>query len=305
MGDSQLAGPSKTSSKGKTSSNSTLLKRKVRSTSPISTNNKILDKKRISSKEINLQKNLPLKSHVNLNKNIDTPAISDINTHNENTINTLAEQTLNETSSSPLPFLSQQSQQCSSNTVNMSSPILNSIPSVPVSNRYETLSDMEEDCIVERQNEIKVHKPPPIKIKNLSNYHGLCSNLRALLGDNTFDCISSKSVVTVRTTNSDAYRTTVKYLQDNSYNFHTYQTKDSRPYRFVIRNLHYSTPPQVIKDDLEEKGFSVRNITNVLHPRTKEPLPLFFVDLEPAPHNSEVFNITSIYYSKVRRLANN
>jgi hypothetical protein len=37
-----------------------------------------------------------------------------------------------------------------------------------------------------------------------------------------------------------------------------------------------------------------RNIVNVWHRITKEPLNLFFVDLEPAMNNKEVYKITAI-----------
>jgi len=37
-----------------------------------------------------------------------------------------------------------------------------------------------------------------------------------------------------------------------------------------------------------------RNIVNVRHRITKEPLNLFFLDLEPAPNDKEVYNLTAI-----------
>jgi hypothetical protein len=45
---------------------------------------------------------------------------------------------------------------------------------------------------------------------------------------------------------------------------------------------------------LSELGHKVRNIINAKHRQTKEPLNLFFVDLEPADNNKEVYKIRSL-----------
>jgi len=44
----------------------------------------------------------------------------------------------------------------------------------------------------------------------------------------------------------------------------------------------------------------VRNVANVRHKTIKKNLPLFFVDLEPAVINKDIFHVTSILHTKVR-----
>jgi len=73
--------------------------------------------------------------------------------------------------------------------------------------------------------------------------------------------------------------------------FHTYQLPEDRAHRVVIRHLHPTTPINVIKEALEEEGFSVRNVTNVLHHTTKNKLPLFFVDLEPENKSESIYDL--------------
>ena len=46
---------------------------------------------------------------------------------------------------------------------------------------------------------------------------------------------------------------------------HTYQLKNERSYRFVIKGLHYSTRIDAIKADLLYKGHLVRQIVKDLH----------------------------------------
>lgn len=83
----------------------------------------------------------------------------------------------------------------------------------------------------------------------------------------------------------------IKYLKQKNVNFYTLQLHDDKPYRVVIRNLHPTTAVDFIKEDLANHGFSARNITNVLHYQSKAPLPLFFVDLEPAINNKDIFEL--------------
>jgi hypothetical protein len=68
----------------------------------------------------------------------------------------------------------------------------------------------------------------------------------------------------------------------------------------VIRNLHPSTKIEFIKEELGKNGHLARNITNVLQNLTKIPLPLFFIDLEPALNNKDIFSLTSLCYTKVK-----
>jgi len=62
----------------------------------------------------------------------------------------------------------------------------------------------------------------------------------------------------------------------------------------VLKYLHYTTEIEDIRQDLLQQGHVARNIVNVRHRITKEPLNLFFIDLEPATNNKEVHKITAI-----------
>lgn len=76
--------------------------------------------------------------------------------------------------------------------------------------------------------------------------------------------------------------------------------QEDKAYRIVIRNLHPTTNTAEIRTALEEIGFQVRQITNVLHKTTKLKLPIFFVDLEPSELNKDIFHINHILYTKVK-----
>jgi hypothetical protein len=79
----------------------------------------------------------------------------------------------------------------------------------------------------------------------------------------------------------------------------TYQIKQERAYRIVNRDLPHSIPMSDI-NELDKKGHKVRNMINLKHTISKEPLPLFFVDLEPQSNNKEIFNLEALQNCKIR-----
>ncbi|VVC42786.1 Pre-C2HC domain, partial [Cinara cedri] len=98
----------------------------------------------------------------------------------------------------------------------------------------------------------------------------------------------------------DSYRSLVRYLKEQNAEFHTYQLKENIPIHIVIRSLHPTIQTELIKEELEVRLFEVRRVTNVLHRTTKLQLPLFFVDSEPTPNSSEIFQLSSLLHSKVK-----
>ncbi|KAL1140039.1 hypothetical protein AAG570_007016 [Ranatra chinensis] len=92
-------------------------------------------------------------------------------------------------------------------------------------------------------------------------------------------------------TEIDGYRAAVKYFMNVRIEFHTFQPKEEKPYRVVIRGLHHTVPVELRKIELEELGFKIRNVSNVIINRhgTKIPRPPFFVDLEANENNQNIF----------------
>lgn len=101
-------------------------------------------------------------------------------------------------------------------------------------------------------------------------------------------------------TNQGSYRTLVRFLREEKAEFETYQLKEDNSTRVVIRNLHTTTPPELIKSKLEERLFEVRQVSAVLHKVNKNSLPLFFVDLEPTSQSNDIFQFTSFLHTKIK-----
>jgi hypothetical protein len=173
-----------------------------------------------------------------------------------------------------------------------------------MTNHYEVLTQtepaakiIEADTVSERSiitDHIK--PPPPIFMKGVLDFPGFSSVLIELIGVDNFYCKSSTEQLKIQTANLESYRTLIRYLKDQKAKYHTFQLKEDKPLRVVIRNLHPSTPTELIKAELEIRLYEDRQVTNMLHKINKCPLPLFFIDLEPTDHSNEIsFILPSSY----------
>ena len=109
-----------------------------------------------------------------------------------------------------------------------------------------------------------------------------------LIGIDNLICKSTTNSLKIQTTNPSAYKALVQFLKSEKTDYHTYQLKENKPLRIVIRNLQPSTSLNLIKDELEVRLFEIRQVTTVLHKVNKKLLPLFFVDLKLTPNNGNL-----------------
>ncbi|KAL4098126.1 hypothetical protein QTP88_022788 [Uroleucon formosanum] len=178
-------------------------------------------------------------------------------------------------------------------------------------NRFEVFSqpDNNEDIQnptnitnnIDQSNTVSyIKSPPPIFVKGVQDFPGLCTSLIEILGVDNFICKSSTDRLKIQTSTPDTYRTLIHFLKNQNAEYHTYQLQQDKPLRVVIRNLHPSTQTSLIKSELELREFEVRNVTNVLHKVHKHPLPLFFVDLEPSPQSNDIYKLTSMLHTKIK-----
>jgi len=67
----------------------------------------------------------------------------------------------------------------------------------------------------------------------------------------------------------------------------------------ILRILHHSIPPNEIQAELESLGHKIRNVLNIRHHVMKEPLPLYFVDLEPQDNNKYIYELQLLCNMKI------
>ena len=89
-------------------------------------------------------------------------------------------------------------------------------------------------------------------------------------------------------------------MRDNSIIHHTYQSKEERSYRVVIKYLLHSVCVPELQEEMSQHGHKVRTIINAKHRVTKDPLNLFFVDLEPSENKKDIYKINRLQNSVIQ-----
>jgi len=182
-------------------------------------------------------------------------------------------------------------------TVNRFAPL--STDDTVTGNTENDPTSHDDSTLPDDQN-FKRKLPPPIFVRGILDFVEVRNELIKLIGTDSFTCKSSTNNLKIQTSDSTYYREVIRFLKDREAQYHTYQPQEEKAFRVVVRNLHPSTPTVEVGIAIEEIGFTVRQVSNVLQKTTKNKLPIFFVDLEPAEINNDIFGVTSLLHTKMK-----
>ena len=173
------------------------------------------------------------------------------------------------------------------------------------SNRFATLDSLQDsnknsDNYNKNVLPCKEVKPPPIYVQNVERI-GILQN--ALNGQSELKYelkILKNNEVRITCTNLDHYNNIIAFLKTKETEFYTFKPKNLIGFKVFLRDMHYSTDVEDIKNELLELGHEVTNIRNVLHTHTKSPLSLFSLELKTNINNSDIFKITELLHCKIK-----
>lgn len=159
-------------------------------------------------------------------------------------------------------------------------------PAVPTTNSFKEL----EPEISEIQ-ESKPARSPPLFIDGVSNIQPLLKMLEEVaLGQYEIKVLRDDRVK-IQPKSAESYSTIYKELKNKKTEFYTYQPKQERSFRVVLKHLHSSTDKEDIKIALDELNHKVTNIWNIQNRKTKQPLPIWNIELEPRANNKDIYNV--------------
>lgn len=168
-----------------------------------------------------------------------------------------------------------------------------------MSNRFVSLEN--NDCQEKTANSVeKPIKSPPIFIDNVINIQPLTELLtEKAKGDYEIKILRDHQVK-IQSKFTQTYEIIVKELQEKNTEFHTYKLKQDRSFRVVLKNMHPLTDVEEIKTAIEDEGHKVViNIWSIKNRATKQPLPMFFVDLKPSPDNKTIYAIKHLLHCRI------
>ncbi|CAG4974695.1 unnamed protein product [Colias eurytheme] len=175
-----------------------------------------------------------------------------------------------------------------------------SVFAVPTQNSFEILNeDTSEDNKKEEKEYIP--KPEPIFVTGVLNITSLKEVLNEIVDNSSYTMTTLKSghIIKIMPKDIQVYKTIREKFIANNISHYTYQLKCERAYRVVVRGLHASEDTAQIAKELSNIGHEVRQVVNVRHRATKEPLPTFYVDLEPKSNNKDIFKVKYLNNMKI------
>ena len=177
---------------------------------------------------------------------------------------------------------------------------------ITLQNSFAVLGDLmdtnqREQEIPSEQPNIRSHvsRPPPIYLFDITDMNQVLTNLKALGLSKLNYTVGRDGKVKFSSETIDDYRKMINYLSNNNAQYYTYQANQERSFRVVLRGLHHTSDKVALAQELKDLGFEPTQIVPVLHPVTKVPLPLFFLDLKPNPTNPEIFKLTHLYGASI------
>lgn len=180
--------------------------------------------------------------------------------------------------------------------------ILNSPEGVTTTNRFSELPiDLTEDVELQPK-EKKPTKPPPIILYGIEDVSKLTELLETATEKSSFTYkIVNRNQIRISSNNVEVYKKLLNIVREHGLIGHTFNRKDQRACRIVIKNLHHSTPHNAIKEAIESTGNTVYGeIINAHYGSEKMPTSTFFVNLQPGPNNKAAKEIKFIYNQAVR-----
>ena len=166
------------------------------------------------------------------------------------------------------------------------------------SNRFKIFNTIEQENEHDKSKE-KYPKPPPIFIDGVSNIKPLYELLDKVAKDLYDLKIINSDQVKIQSKTSEAFKTVVKELESKNTQFYTYKPKQERCFKVFLRNIHPSVDLSDLKSELKNLGHEVCNVWNIKHRITKNPLPLFMVELLPNASNKHIYDIQYLMHCKV------
>lgn len=161
-------------------------------------------------------------------------------------------------------------------------------------NRYAILKDESDEA----------PKPPPIYVR-VQNNNELVKGIKSLIKKDLFYIVEIKrgliKETKIQTQREVDYCQIVNWLDAKQLQFYTYQIKSEKGLRVVIKGIDHSVPTEDIKQELNDLGFEVKYVYNILN-RFKQPQPMFKVELMPESSKAPKGKIHPIY--EVRYILN-
>lgn len=146
--------------------------------------------------------------------------------------------------------------------------------------RFDVLSedDKNGDDYLQMHTDI-MHQPPTLPqifINTPVDYLKFCAQIKTIIGNEEYLCKPTTKNLKLSLNSPQYFRLIIKLLNNNSIEYYTYQAKENKSYRVVLKNLHHTNSTEFITQKLSNLGYSVRHITNIKKKSTQHSTFIIF-----------------------------
>lgn len=131
---------------------------------------------------------------------------------------------------------------------------------ITTSNMFSQLpiDPTEEPTEIKKPVEKKPSKPPPIILYGIEDVNKLTELVETVADKSSFTYrITNRNQLRINTLDTEAYKRIITKFRESGLIGHTFNKKEERLFRIVIRNLHHTTPKSEIKAEIEKTGNTV------------------------------------------------
>ena len=145
-----------------------------------------------------------------------------------------------------------------------------------------------------KSKEKPIQRPPPIMITGVEDYKALYSLIKNHTKLDFNIKLLNNNIYKINVLNSDDYRTVTAALNIEKTSWYSYENKQSRPIKIVIKNLHHSWSSEDIVSYLQAQNLKAISAINMLKYKTKEPLDMFLVSFDSSEDIKRIYELKTI-----------
>lgn len=168
-----------------------------------------------------------------------------------------------------------------------------------VKNKTFKITPQENKSKPSEKKDPKEFKPPPIIVEGIDSYEDLYNCMASKLDESFQIKLINDTKAKISCSDSDTYRDAVKELEAKNINFHSYENKQTRAIRVMVKNLHHSFKTDNIVTFLKDKGYKIITADVKLSWKEKKPLNMFELTFQNEEDINKIYNIKQILGCKV------
>lgn len=144
-----------------------------------------------------------------------------------------------------------------------------------------------------KQKTKKEPAPPPVIVDAVNNFSELHDKLRTTVSNLQMKIISNDNIK-INVTDDESYRNLTSMLNKDGISWYSFENKQNRPIKVIVKNLHHSCEPLKIVNELRNRGYKAVDAVNKLKWKTKKPLNMFMLVFRQDEDINKIFKITDI-----------